>query len=304
MPSTSGPSAAFRSVARITESICNLPAVATLDWADVAAGCFTPIAEPCRVCVMICSADETGRIASLEATGVAASGHDTAARDDSSASLALRSRAERLTAIGCEMSLTRLASGLFGSLDTLLAGPDWRTVGIGKMWEGLPAGEVLMGAAALGDVEPGRMLLVQVGTSATTDPSIREDRLAIMRVVFPMLIKRASVAVGPARTTSARWLTGREQEVLEHLTLGKSVRQIAEEIERSQHTVHDHVKSLHRKLSASSRGELVARALGHIISEVDGQAERNVAEVGTTRAASLPTSSQEAEVSSNGSAER
>jgi hypothetical protein len=27
--------------------------------------------------------------------------------------------------------------------------------------------------------------------------------------------------------------------------------------------VHDHVKSLHRKLDASSRGELVARALGH-----------------------------------------
>lgn len=302
MPSTSGPSAAFRSVARITESICSLPAVATLDWADAAASCFLPIAEPCRVCVMICSVDETGRISSLEATGVSASGQDASTRDDSSASLALRSRAERLSTIGCEMSMTRLASGVFGSLDTLLAGSDWRTVGIGRMWEGLPAGEVLMGAAALGDIEPGRILLVQVGTSTPTDPSVREDRLAIMRVVFQLLIKRALIAVGPARTTSARWLTGREQEVLEHLTLGKSVRQIAEEIERSQHTVHDHVKSLHRKLSASSRGELVARALGHIISESDGQAERNVAEVGTTRAASLPTSNQEAEARSNGAA--
>jgi hypothetical protein len=27
--------------------------------------------------------------------------------------------------------------------------------------------------------------------------------------------------------------------------------------------VHDHVKSLHRKLNASSRGQLIARALGH-----------------------------------------
>jgi len=60
-----------------------------------------------------------------------------------------------------------------------------------------------------------------------------------------------------------KWLTQREQIVLEQLTLGLSVRQIADELGRSPHTVHDHVKSLHRKLNASSRGELVARALGH-----------------------------------------
>lgn len=58
-------------------------------------------------------------------------------------------------------------------------------------------------------------------------------------------------------------MTDREQDVLERLILGRSVREIAEELGRSPHTVHDHVKSLHRKLDASSRGELVARALGH-----------------------------------------
>ena len=52
--------------------------------------------------------------------------------------------------------------------------------------------------------------------------------------------------------------------VLEQLILGKSVREIAEMIQRSPHTVHDHVKNLHRKLGATSRGALIARALGRL----------------------------------------
>ena len=50
--------------------------------------------------------------------------------------------------------------------------------------------------------------------------------------------------------------------ILVELVSGASVREIAERIDRSPHTVHDHVKSLHRKLNASSRGELVSRYLG------------------------------------------
>jgi len=89
---------------------------------------------------------------------------------------------------------------------------------------------------------------------------------------MPRLARRAALALGLRRTSSGSWLTGREQQVLEQLTLGRSVREIAEDIGRSPHTVHDHVKSLHRKLSASSRGELVARALGYLDRE--GHTER------------------------------
>jgi DNA-binding CsgD family transcriptional regulator len=46
------------------------------------------------------------------------------------------------------------------------------------------------------------------------------------------------------------------------LTLGYSIREIAELLHLSHHTVQDHVKHLHSKLDASNRGELVARALG------------------------------------------
>ena len=81
---------------------------------------------------------------------------------------------------------------------------------------------------------------------------------------MPLLLTRTLLSVGAKRSTSARWLTARVQLVLEQLTLGKSVREIAEEIGRSPHTVHDQVKSLHRKLNASSRGELGARALGYL----------------------------------------
>lgn len=59
------------------------------------------------------------------------------------------------------------------------------------------------------------------------------------------------------------WITPREQEVLELLVLGYSVREIGEKLARSPHTIHDYVKSMHRKLSAANRGALVARALGH-----------------------------------------
>jgi DNA-binding NarL/FixJ family response regulator len=78
------------------------------------------------------------------------------------------------------------------------------------------------------------------------------------------------IAIGPSPTDGNQWLTPREQVILQHLLLGKSVREIAAELERSPHTVHDHVKALHRKLNASSRGELVARALGYIQPETNG----------------------------------
>jgi DNA-binding CsgD family transcriptional regulator len=66
------------------------------------------------------------------------------------------------------------------------------------------------------------------------------------------------------------WVTPREQQVLELLVLGFSVREIGEKLGRSPHTVHDYVKSMHRKLNASNRGALVARALGyHRFSNVE-----------------------------------
>lgn len=54
----------------------------------------------------------------------------------------------------------------------------------------------------------------------------------------------------------------RQREVLAALCRGLAEKEIAGELGMSVHTVHGHVKELHRRFGARSRGELLARALG------------------------------------------
>jgi DNA-binding NarL/FixJ family response regulator len=56
-------------------------------------------------------------------------------------------------------------------------------------------------------------------------------------------------------------LPPRLREVLAGLARGLSEKQVAAELGLSPHTVHDHVKALHRRLRVQSRGELLALAL-------------------------------------------
>jgi DNA-binding CsgD family transcriptional regulator len=58
-------------------------------------------------------------------------------------------------------------------------------------------------------------------------------------------------------------LTPRLRDVLRQLARGLSEKQIAGELRISPHTVHDHVKALHRRLGVSSRGELLALLVTH-----------------------------------------
>jgi DNA-binding CsgD family transcriptional regulator len=54
-------------------------------------------------------------------------------------------------------------------------------------------------------------------------------------------------------------LTPREREVLARLAAGDSEKQAARQLGLSPHTVHDHVKRIHRVFGVASRGELLAR---------------------------------------------
>lgn len=56
-------------------------------------------------------------------------------------------------------------------------------------------------------------------------------------------------------------LSPRQRDVLAALCRGLSEKEIASELGLSAHTVHGHVKDLHRRFGARSRGELLARAL-------------------------------------------
>lgn len=56
----------------------------------------------------------------------------------------------------------------------------------------------------------------------------------------------------------ANELSPRQREVLTLLLRGLAVKEIAGELDLSQHTVNEHVKALHRHFNVSSRGELLA----------------------------------------------
>ena len=56
-------------------------------------------------------------------------------------------------------------------------------------------------------------------------------------------------------------LTQREQEVLEHITAGRSNRQIASELGISEHTVKFHVSAVLGKLGVSSRAAAIRRGV-------------------------------------------
>jgi len=85
---------------------------------------------------------------------------------------------------------------------------------------------------------------------------------ALLDTIVPYLEAKVRFAFGYSEEEKPGIASPAEHRVLEQIVLGLSIKKIAEELDRSPHTVHDHVKSLHRKFHATSRGELIARVLG------------------------------------------
>lgn len=83
-------------------------------------------------------------------------------------------------------------------------------------------------------------------------------------VLMPSIARRAAMALGANMLHRRQWLSPLEHRVMEMLSTGHDVPSIAMKLARSRHTIHDHVKSLHRKMGINSRAELVARALGRL----------------------------------------
>lgn len=292
--------ASIRNAVRIAENICSLPAVATQDWCDSAAAALLPIAQPGVVAIMLGNIDERGQIVRREATGAAgcylAEVTTTIGRSQSATSVVpidardgnlarLRTMLDQARELIWTPGPMNPGECRVGSPESLGAGSAWRQTPIGKRWEGFHPSSVLCGAAYLGigttgsDREiPGlmRVITIEIGS---TSPHMYLDPL-VLEGVLPSLAKRAMLAIGADAGDGGQWLTVREQIILKHLLLGKSVREIAEELGRSPHTVHDHVKSLHRKLNANSRGELVARALGYGSTVVSTNVTGSSAEAG------------------------
>jgi len=64
-------------------------------------------------------------------------------------------------------------------------------------------------------------------------------------------------------------LTPRQRQVLAQLMAGASEKELAYDLNISPHTVHEHIKAIHRAFGARSRGELFAR-----VAKAKGQGQR------------------------------
>lgn len=256
----------------LAEGISSLPAVATPTWCERAADCLSQIGAGCAAVTLTVVADEMGRIRTVEAAG-AALHRDGRARPIARAMPQrpllteapvpdrLRSGAERLISLGWTPGSGALREPSAGFLGELPGGRAWRSGPVGRLWANIAIAEVIVGHVPLPGAT-GRLLVVHLAPYSGS--VLGEAELAVFRAALPLLARRAAraLAAGPGEG-SGRWLTSREHEILERIILGQSVREIADELGRSPHTVHDYVKSLHRKLGAASRGELVGRALWH-----------------------------------------
>ncbi len=86
--------------------------------------------------------------------------------------------------------------------------------------------------------------------------------LPAVQVVMKQLGEIATTAF-PEQLEYGDLVTDREEEVVALLMRGLTVQEISKHLERSPHTIHDHIKKVHVKTGVTNRGELVARALGH-----------------------------------------
>lgn len=237
----------------LVEHVCALPAVATLDWCDRAAHSFANEITGATAVVILANVREDGTIREIESAGAAKHGNAGQAE-----LIDLRARVERLTIL--DVGLRNLAAGK-PQIGFISQGSGERTSELVHLFGDNPAPGVVAGVCALGEPSAGRILCVLVAVPG----GMPEWVPGVLASILPSLSRKVLVAIGSSTATKTGWISLREQMVLEQLILGKSVKQIADDLGRSPHTVHDHVKALHRKLNASSRGELVARALGHLM---------------------------------------
>lgn len=262
---------------RVMDAISRLPGVPTHDWCDRAAAAVARLHHPCVALCSMATIDPRGFVTGIELVGVSASVdvQFLPQRDEQSiitphTGQPLREADLRQTCSHFKenewlgWNVGTLSEGLWfistASQQGLMPGRGPSL--LSKRWDWLNPVDVLLAAVTV-DGKPGRMFFVEV---ASSDPYMRDStrEQAVLVATLPMLAQRAAKAFGPTAGDKHAWLTPREELVMWHLVAGMKVPDIAEVLHRSIYTVHDHVKSLHRKLNASNRGQLVARALGHL----------------------------------------
>jgi len=248
-----------RSLSRSILKISRLPAAPTFDWTSQAANALAILNPDTSFGIVIAQIDNNTKVCTIESSGVYISNPAQQSVEPGQARCIL----ERMSSSPINLTETHANSGYIAPISTLF--PQWVASKASLPWSSPHPAQSLAAYAPISnathqDTSTTLALLMFAShdqpSTAPTDPSSLAAVLAVMT-------DKASMAIQPNNSGSILWLTEREQVILDLLILGNSVRSIAETIARSPHTVHDHVKNLHRKLDATSRGQLVTRALGH-----------------------------------------
>lgn len=267
---------------RLMESVCQLPGVALLDWCDRAAAALTTLHTPAGAMVAVGRIENDGSISAVENSGAAWCGRtdDQPAASGPANPLRLESIRNGF-AVGAQLGWgIPLTTGETRVVPQRVEPAISRRAAsrLNRSWDALANCDLLLGSTVVPGSTPGaapRRLVVELAM-VNCPPEQLALSQQVLTAILPHIASRFFNALGPERLDRRDWLTAREEAILWRLVAGKKVPQIAEELHRSIYTVHDHVKSLHRKLGASNRGQLVSRALGHLgplVADVAGGSE-------------------------------
>ena len=256
---------------RTTEKICSLPAIPTHEWAAQAANAIATLEPTATVGVLIAQLDPSSQSLIPYSTGVShrPNASDTQTREMMNQAFFLQDKLERINSLGFDLPLQASQQGLvapFSLLDSNATNSP-----LGQAFSSQQLHSPILTVVPISPTYPGFVLIIIMAFEKRTKLSMAVSQPAPVRVdltthtlaaLLPLLAHKANQALALVKNPKA-WLTDREHEILDQLILGHSVRVIADNLDRSTHTVHDHVKNLHKKLHANSRGQLIARALGH-----------------------------------------
>jgi DNA-binding NarL/FixJ family response regulator len=186
-----------------------------------------------------------------------------------------------VTVLGGDTPLGTLALRILGAAGfTVLAAPAGdelgvrrgRSAAIAVVLGSGPAADRIAAVEAAAEVHEAVVAALPAGTARTTlrralragaSGLVLEDRLADTLAPTVRAVAAGQLAVPPAlrRQLAPRALSHREQEVLAHVVLGYTNRQIADRLFVAESTVKTHLSSAFEKLEASSRAEAAALIL-------------------------------------------
>lgn len=233
---------------RYADALLHLPAYPAQEWCTAAARCIAGVTAEGVALTQLLRRSPAG--VAVEATGAAAP------REEGERGVhAVRALAEHLTLPPEPPGLP--SRGFCGTEDQF--SPIATVASPSHAFAWAAAQRVLWCLIPLDGGDAGRIFRAAL---CREDGSALGAAEHILRAGMPLLARRVRAALGPDRPPRERWLSARELEVLERLVRGESIQTIASQLGRSPHTVHDYVKALHRKLGASTRAELIARAMG------------------------------------------